>query len=165
MRWLQGCVVAVLGFALMGCGVKGPKLAMHTSSESKPNRPGAVDASAGAAAKPQHKPRDKSKYHGWTAEQWAKALEGPQRETIVRACQALHILGAEGRPYLYRGLESDNPETRRLCLESLSVSDLRSFGEEGKQMLIKLAGDRADIRIRERASLYISQWSQALPAP
>jgi hypothetical protein len=164
MRWLQGCVVAVLGVALVGCG-KAPKLAMHTGSDGRSARTTDVDSAVGGAARTQHKPREKSKYHGWTAEQWARALESSESESILRACQALHILSAEGRPYLFRGLESDNPETRRLCLESLSVSELRSFGEDGKQMLIKLAGDRSDIRIRERATLYITQWNQATPAP
>jgi hypothetical protein len=148
----------------VGCG-KSPKLAMHTGSDGRSSRTTDVDSAVGGAAKTQHKPREKSKYHGWTAEQWARALESSESESILRACQALHILGAEGRPHLFRGLESDGPETRRLCLESLSVSELRSFGEDGKQMLIKLAGDRSDIRIRERASLYITQWNQATPAP
>lgn len=58
----------------------------------------------------------------------------------------MHILGSEGRPYLIQGLESPYAENRRAALEALTVSDMRSYGEEGRQMLIKLAGDHGDMR-------------------
>ena len=73
-------------------------------------------------------------------------------------------MGADGRPQLLRGLDSPNPETRRHCLEQLSLADLRSFGDTGKQTLIRLAGDPADIRIRERANSYLNQWHKTIPA-
>ena len=77
----------------------------------------------------------------------------------------MHILGSEGRPYLIQGLESPYAENRRAALEALTVSDMRSYGEEGRQMLIKLAGDHGDMRIRDRATLYLTQWNRATPAP
>ena len=77
----------------------------------------------------------------------------------------LQHLGAQGRPFLVQGLEHPNPETRRLCLENLSVSDLRCYGDPGRQLLVRLSSDHADLRIRERASAYLRLWGQTAPAP
>ena len=61
-------------------------------------------------------------YGGKTADQWARALRGGDREEIGEACRALHVLGREGRDYLVQGLDSSNAETRRLCLNTLTIS-------------------------------------------
>lgn len=106
-----------------------------------------------------------SSYQGKTAEEWGQVLARADRETAVSACRALRILGAEGRPYLLQALENPSSETRRLSLEYLSVSDVRCFGERGRQLLLHLAGDRADMRIRDRANHYLAQWSRAIPSP
>jgi len=152
-------IVLALAVGMAGCGYfQGPRLSMTTA-------PGAKVPEAVTVQRATAKPRAPSKYHGWTAERWAEALEHRDRESIRRAAQALKVLGAEGRPYLIAGLESSNPETRRFCLEVLTVADFRVYGEQGKQLLVKLAGDPVDLRIRERANQYILQWNQAIPAP
>jgi hypothetical protein len=109
-------------------------------------------------------PARETSYQGRTPEQWGRLLEDPDRSRVREACRALWILGPQGRPYLIQGLESPSPETRRLCLETLTVSDLRTAGEPARQLLVKLAGDRTDLRIRERAQAYLVQWSRAAPA-
>jgi hypothetical protein len=78
---------------------------------------------------------------------------------------ALRVFGSEGRPHLMRALESSNPQTRFIALESLSLADFRSYGDDGRRLLIKLSGDRNDFRIRERAASYLAQWREAIPAP
>jgi hypothetical protein len=93
------------------------------------------------------------------------ALEAKENEEIWRAARALHIMGAEGRPHLYRGLDSASTHTRRICLENLTVADVRCWGDEGRQRLVTLAGDVEDVRIRERASYYLAQWRSSIPAP
>lgn len=105
------------------------------------------------------------RYEGLTAEEWARYLANGNRQEAMRACQALRILGAEGKPFIVQNLEHSNPEIRRICLESLSVSDLRAYGENGRQLLLRLAGDQSDIRTRELARHYLTQWNRAIPAP
>ena len=112
-----------------------------------------------------HRPRHRNRYQGRTADEWARSLESKDLEEIWRAAQALHVLGGEGRPHLVQGLESPSPDTRRVCLENLTVPDLRAFGDHGQRLLIQLAGDHADIRIRERASYYLQEWNRTIPAP
>src|SRR5438552_18544249 len=161
MRHVRLTILAALLTTPAGCDYfKGPKLTISTA----PTTTQAEGEKAAVRWTPTQA-REQMRFHGLTAEQWAKYLEHADRTAILRAARALHVLGAEGRPHLVQGLDSSNPETRRICLESLTVSDLRSYGEEGKRLLVKLAGDRSDLRIRERASLYISQWNQAVPAP
>jgi hypothetical protein len=104
-------------------------------------------------------------FHGRSPEEWGRLLDDADREDAARACHALRVLGAEGRPYLIQGLQNPRTETRRVCLENLSVSDLRAAGESGRQLLLALAGDRTDLRIRERAGLYLAQWPRAIPSP
>jgi hypothetical protein len=77
----------------------------------------------------------------------------------------LAVLGHEGRGLLFQGLESSEPETRRMCLERLSICDFKKQGESGRQLLVKMAGDHDDVRIRERATSYLSQWHGTIPAP
>jgi hypothetical protein len=110
-------------------------------------------------------PAKATSYQNLTPEQWGRLLESPDRDRVLEACRALWVLGPHGRPYLIQGLESPSSETRRLCLETLTVSDLRATGEPGRQILVKLAGDPADLRIRERAHVYLGQWNRAVPSP
>jgi hypothetical protein len=110
-------------------------------------------------------PAQASSYQNLTPEQWGRRLESPDHDRVLEACRSLWVLGPQGRPYLIQGLDSPSPETRRLCLETLTVSDLRTIGEPGRQLLVKLSGDPADIRIRERAHVYLGQWHRAVPAP
>lgn len=104
-------------------------------------------------------------YQGRSIEEWAQALQAKEQEEIWRAARALHVLGAEGRPHLYHGLESPSVHTRRICLENLTVADLRCWGDEGRQRLVTLAGDPDDLRIRDVASYYLMQWKYVTPAP
>jgi hypothetical protein len=110
-------------------------------------------------------PAQASSYQNLTPAQWGQRLESPDRDRVLEACRALWVLGGQGRPYLIQGLDSSSPQTRRLCLETLTVSDLRTLGESGRQLLVKLSGDPADLRIRERAHVYLGQWNRAVPAP
>lgn len=161
MRHLWLTIPAALCLSPAGCGYfKGPKLALSTAPSSTQ-----AESEKPVVRWTPSAPREQARIHGLTAEQWAKHLEHTDRTFILHAARALHVLGAEGRPHLVQGLDSANPETRRICLEALTVADLRSYGEEGKRLLVKLAGDRFDLRIRERAGLYISQWNQTVPAP
>jgi hypothetical protein len=104
------------------------------------------------------------RYDGRTAEQWAQVLAAGSWDQTKYACQALRVLGAQGRPYLLQGLDHPNPETRRMCLENLTVSDFRGVGEPGRQALVRLSGDGTDYRIRERANAYLNQWNRSIPA-
>ncbi len=103
-------------------------------------------------------------YGGKTGEQWARALRGNDREEIVEACRALHVMGRDGRQQLFDGLDASNPEARRLCLDTLSIADFKKLGDAGRQKLVKLSGDRDDMRIRERAALLLRQWHDSIPA-
>jgi hypothetical protein len=92
-------------------------------------------------------------------------LQGHDHAEVAEACRALRVLGTEGRAHLFEGLQSPRAETRRLCLETLTISDFKRQGESGRQLLVGLAGDHADIRIRERATAYLSQWHGTIPSP
>ena len=146
---------------VVGCGFEGPRLAVPSTRANNANQ-AAQPEPRKFAAKPQA--RKAPRYHGKTAEQWSQTLQTTELEKKNQAGRALHILGSEGRPFLIQGLEDSNPETRRVCLEALTVSELRAAGDQGRQLLVKLAGDPMDIRIRERAGLYLSQWNRAAPA-
>jgi hypothetical protein len=156
---------AMFGGALLGCDLsRPPRLAIPKEEASQaevstPLAEGSRPAAPGALASPKLR-----RYHGRTAEQWGQALVEGNLDQVYRASQALRVLGADGRQYLVQGLESPNPESRRLALETLTVSDMRSFGDEGRQTLVRLAGDRSDLRIRERAAYYLSQWNETIPA-
>jgi hypothetical protein len=64
-----------------------------------------------------------------------------------------------------QGLDSPSAETRRLCLETLTIADFKKMSESGRQKLVQLAGDRDDVRIRERAAHYLREWHGSIPAP
>jgi len=129
-----------------------------------PDVTNSVAPQADKLKRPSLKPRPAMQYEGLSAQEWGNFLFTPDRQNALKACKALKVMGAEGRPQLFRGLDSPHPESRRLCLEHLSPSDLRSFGEPGRQALLRLSGDGADVRIRERASAYLAQWNRAIPA-
>jgi hypothetical protein len=158
----------VLGFALAGCDLPPPRLSVPSENggQAEKAKSPILDSSASLARvrKSTRETSNKTVYHGKTPEQWGEILKDGDMNKAYKAARALKIMGAEGRPYLFEGLESSHPECRRLALESLSVSDLRSHGEDGRRMLIKLAGDRSDMRIRERATHYLAQWNNAIPA-
>jgi hypothetical protein len=160
MRYLYAVMVLVLSVGLAGCdGARLPKQAI-------PGTPGTEPEATKVVWPRPPVPKSRTRvYQGRTVEEWAVALNAAEQEEIWRAARALHILGAEGRPHLYRGLESPSAHTRRICLENLAVSDLRCWGDEGRRRLVTLAGDMEDIRIRERASYYLTQWPYVIPAP
>jgi hypothetical protein len=137
---------------------RGPRLSMATNAGGTR----AVGRPAGGAPPPQ---KGLAVYGGKTAEQWGKVLQGSDREEIGEACRALNVLGREGRDYLYQGLDSPNSEARRLCLTTLTIADFKKKSDAGRQKLVKLAGDRDDMRIRERASQLLSQWHGSIPSP
>jgi len=158
MWWLVG---TVLGVTLLGCGQpRGPKLSMSTAPAAQTELPQPENAPRVSPS-----PVATARHHGRTLDEWGQALEDNDPHVIHEASRVLHILGAAGRPYLVRALESPNPETRRICLDHLLVADLKVYGEHGRQVLVKLAGDRADLRIRKRAALFLEQWSGTPPAP
>jgi hypothetical protein len=165
IRHVVALLVVALGVA--GCDpIKAPKQAVPGQPEPAPES---------QADKPADKPPDwpppptaakahKKLYQGRTLEQWAEALNAKEEEEIWRAARALHILGAAGRPFLYRGLESPSVHTRRICLMVLTVADIRCYGDDGRRRLVELAGDQEDMRIRERASYYLAMWRKVVPA-
>jgi hypothetical protein len=164
MRNLYVFVPLVVALGVTGCDpIKAPKQAV-------PGQPGPAPESQQADKPPDWPPpptaakAHKKLYQGRTLEQWAEALNTKQEEEIWRAARALHILGAEGRPFLYRGLESPSVHTRRICLMTLTVADIRCFGDDGRRKLVELAGDQEDMRIRERASYYLALWRKVVPA-
>jgi hypothetical protein len=137
---------------------RGPRLAITT------DRAGTAPAGRPVGgAPPSH--QGPSVYGGKTAAEWNKLLRGNKREEVAEACSALHVLHREGREYLFQGLDSTIPETRRMCLETLTIADLKKLGDPGRQKLVKLSGDRDDLRIRERAAFLIQQWHGSIPAP
>jgi hypothetical protein len=144
---------------LAGCDdYRGPRLAMSTQPA------GTAPAQRPVGGAPPT-PTGPKVYGGKTAEQWARALQGSNREEMTEACRALHVLGREGREHLFQGLDNPNPEARRLCLETLTIADFKKKADAGRQRLVKLSGDRDDMRIRERAALLLRQWHGSIPAP
>jgi hypothetical protein len=141
-----------------GCdSYRGPRLAVPTS---------ATRDQASSNPEPIDNPgRTSVSYKGSTMEQWVQGLRSPDSRQVADSCQALTVLGHEGRSQLFQGLESSHAETRRLCLEHLSISDFKKHGESGRRLLVKLAADRSDIRIRERAAGYLAQWHGTIPSP
>jgi hypothetical protein len=134
----------------------GPRLAMSTGAAgTAPSRP------AGGAPP---SPTGPMVYGGRTAAEWGKLLQGGKREDVTEACRALHVMHREGREYLLQGLDSTNSETRRMCLETLTIADLKKLGDAGRHKLVKLSGDREDVRIRERAAFLLTQWNVSIPA-
>jgi hypothetical protein len=163
MQNRPAAALVVLGLLAAGCdSSRAPRQAIPGA-----NANAETEASGGTVvvSRPKVKPKKKLIYQGRTAEQWEQVLATGDEDQIWRASLALRIMGAEGRPHLVKGLQSPAPHTRRICLETLSVCDFRCYGEEGRRLLVELAGDEADVRIRERAALYLSQWSRAIPAP
>ncbi len=136
---------------------RGPHLALSTNAGGTAPAGRPVGGAPAATKRP-------AVYGGKTAEQWGKVLQGSDREEVAEACRALHVLHREGREYLFHGLDSANPETRRLCLETLMIADFKKLGDAGRQKLVKLAGDRDDVRIRERAAFLLTQWHGSIPA-
>ncbi len=114
-------------------------------------------------APPAHK--GPTVYGGKTAAEWAAVLQGNNRDDVIEACRALRVLGHEGREHLIQGLDSATPETRRLCLNTLAIADFKKMGDAGRQKLVTLAGDRDDVRIRDRAALLLTEWRGSIPAP
>ena len=162
MRTLYVVAFLVISLGVGGCDpIKAPRQAVPGEPE-----PGTESQAAKPAWPPPQTPAKSRKmlYQGRTLEQWAEALNAKEEEEIWRAAQALHILGAEGRPPLYRGLESPSVHTRRICLMTLTVSDIRCYGDDGRRKLVDLAGDQEDMRIRERASYYLALWRKVVPA-
>jgi hypothetical protein len=165
MRYFYAVALLTLSAGLAGCD--GAKFPAHAI----PGSPGAQNESNSASATTEwprpatSRSRKQRLYQGRTVEEWAQALHAKEHEEIWRAARALHILGAEGRPHLFQGLASESVHTRRICLENLTVADVRCYGDEGQRRLVALAGDVDDVRIRERASYYLAQWRRAIPAP
>ncbi len=166
-RLIEGSLIVLTGCLLVGCEEgRGPRLALGTGKAGHDEV-----ATAAPAPPPAHPPASKQtaqttrhRYQGRTAEDWGKVLEEKEPGAVLRATRALYVLGSAGRPYLVKGLDSDNPEVRRMCLDSLSLSDLKLYGSDGRQTLLKLAGDSQDLRIRQRASVFLQQWNDAVPS-
>jgi hypothetical protein len=153
MRRLIRVVLPTLSLLACACdGARSPSLSTQLS--------GAARHQAALLAK-----RGPTVYGGKTADQWGRALQGTDREQIIEACRALHVLGREGRQQLLTGLDSSNPEARRLCLDTLTIADFKGQGDSGRQKLVTLSGDRDDMRIRERAVQLLGQWHGSVPAP
>ncbi len=156
MRRLLNFFLPFLGLGAMACdSYRGPKLALTTGQQP----PATTERS------PVGAPKGATVYGGKTAAQWSESLKTNDRDQVSEACRVLHVLGAEGRPHLWQGLDSANAETRRCCLEHLSIADFKREGEAGRQKLVQLSGDRADMRIRERAATLLQQWHGSIPSP
>jgi hypothetical protein len=160
MRRITQFLFLSLGLLAGACdGYRGPRLALSTqpatTEQTQPQR-----APSGAPTMP----KGPTVYCGKTAEQWAQLLQSSDREQIAEACRALHVMGREGREHLFQGLDSSNPETRRMCLEVMTIADFKKKSDAGRSKLVKLSGDRDDVRIRERASLLLRQWHGSIPA-
>jgi hypothetical protein len=166
--------VTILCLGLAGCddGPAGPAHAVPGTppargrTTSTPNGPAPAEpltVGDHLASPPQVS--TPARYDGLTVAEWGARLTDPDREVAWRAALALRVLGSDGRPYLMKALESSNSQTRFIALESLALSDFRSYGEDGRRLLIKLSGDRLDFRIRERAVMYLAQWRDSTPAP
>lgn len=166
-------VLAACGLLACGCdGYRGPRLTVppaplantEPATAAPPSSPVQVPAEAPATASAKHEHETECRYCGRTQSEWCTMLRSADRAEVIEACRALRVLGPEGRPHLLEGLDSPRAETRRLCFESLSLSDFKRQGEDGRRRLVKLAGDRHDMRIRERATSYLAQWHGSLSA-
>jgi hypothetical protein len=170
------CSALLALILLAGCQDRkhGPRLAMRqegggtaTSEFSRTGSPVKLDR----VSPPPHVRSEATtkvpanfRYQGHSIDEWALALNDPDQDKVRAAAEALHVIGAPGRPYLIQGLEHPNPETRRLCLDYLTVSDVRVYGERGRDVLVKLCGDPDDFRIRARASLVLGELDKTIPA-
>jgi hypothetical protein len=162
MRYVYAVVLLVFAAGLPGCdAAKVPTHAIPGSTETQ------ADSTTITTAWPRPpRPRSaKRVYQGRTVDEWAEALQAKEQGEIWQAARALHVMGAEGRPHLWQGLQSPSVHTRRICLDNLTVADLRCYGDDGRRQLVTLAGDVEDCRIRERASYYLAQWKYYIPAP
>ena len=160
--------ILLLGMGLGVCGCDsfhGPPLAISTAADDTGSKQ--TSSTSTKTPGPPRPPTNRPLivYNGHTVEQWAQLLQSADRQQVFEACQALTVLGYEGRYLLFQGLESPHAETRLLCLEHLAVSDFKKQGETGRRLLVKLAADPDDIRIRDRATSYLGQWNRAVPAP
>lgn len=161
----HAAIAFLLAVALTGCQDRGhtPRLALHKDDASQavkiddPSLPPHINKKVTTKV-----PAD-FHYQGRTLTEWALALSDPNQETIHTAAEALRIIGPPGRPYLFQGLEHPNPETRRLCLDNLSGSDLRVYGDHGRDLLVKLSGDPFDFRIRSRSTMILEHWQEYVP--
>jgi len=161
-RIFRGVLPLVLLAASACDDFRGPRLALTTNRSTESAPPTAHSRPVGGAP-PAHK--GPTIYGGKTAAEWGQVLQGNNRDDVIEACRALRVLGHEGREHLFQGLGSSNPETRRLCLGTLAIADFKKLGDDGRQKLVKLAGDRDDVRIRDRATLLLSEWRGSIPAP
>jgi hypothetical protein len=169
MRFAIACTLLCV-LAITGCqdGNRRPRLALRKEDSSR-NDAGAVKLD-GVVPPPHISQVATTKvpadfhYQGHTVEEWALALNDPEQDKVRTAAESLRIIGPPGRPYLFQGLDHPRSETRRLCLDNLTISDMRLYGDRGRDMLIKLSGDPYDFRIRKRSSLMIEQWQDAIPA-
>ncbi len=160
MSRVSGFILLTVALLAGACdGPRGPRLALSTqpttTEQAQPQR-----APGGAPTMP----KGSTIYCGKTAEQWAQLLQSSDREQIAEACRALHVMGREGREHLFQGLDSPNAETRRHCLEALTIADFKKKSDAGRTKLVRLSGDRDDMRIRERAVLLLGQWHGSIPA-
>ena len=118
MRHVRLAILLALLTTPAGCDYfKGPKLTISTAPTTTQ-----TEGEKAAVRWTPTQARDQMRFHGLTAEQWAKYLEHADRTAILRAARALHVLGAEGRPHLVQGLDSSNPETRRICFARQATS-------------------------------------------
>jgi hypothetical protein len=162
MRYLSVTCLLLTAF-LLGCNRPGgPALSISTGAGAEGAEGGGNARTVGWPRKKRLKPRT---YQGKSVEDWGKLLDDGDPYTVARAVQALRVLGADGWSHLMKGMESSLPETRRLCLEGTSLPVFKAHGEDGRKILLKLAGDLDDIRIRQRASYYLQHWEGTAPAP
>src|ERR1051326_2879027 len=126
--WALLCVAMIAG-----CEDRshGPKLALHKGEGSGS---GSATVRLDAVVPPPHISQGATTkvpadfhYQGRTVEEWALALNDSDQEAVRAAAEALLISGPPGRPYLFQGLEHGRTETRRLCLENMTVSDMRIY--------------------------------------
>ncbi len=137
---------------------RGPRLSIST------NAAGTAPAGRPAGGAPPAK-QGPMVYGGKTADEWCEMLYSGNRQDVAEACRALHVMNREGCGHLVKGLDSSNAETRRMCLDTLTIADFKKLGDAGRQKLVKLSGDRDDVRIRERSTFLLQQWHGSIPAP
>jgi hypothetical protein len=160
-RTIPTALLLLILFACACDDPRGPRLSISTN----PAATEATERATTATTKRGTTTKGPRVYGGKTAGQWAQDLQGNNREQVAEACRALHVLGREGREHLFQGLDSSNVETRRLCLQTLTIADFKRLSDSGRQKLVQLAGDHDDVRIRERAAALLQQWHGSIPAP
>ena len=121
--------ILLLGMGLGVCGCDsfhGPPLAISTAADDTGSKQ--TSSTSTKTPGPPRPPTNRPLivYNGHTVEQWAQLLQSADRQQVFEACQALTVLGYEGRYLLFQGLESPHAETHSCAWSTWPSATLKN---------------------------------------